>query len=83
MSCENNKTCKYLYGLLDIVTFVGGAYLISIGLFGACCNSCCGHLAVFGLPLIVLGFVVRAWRGKCCCCCSCCTPDDDCCSESK
>lgn len=82
MNCEKSKSCQYLYGLIDFITFVGGAYLVSIGFFGQCCATCCGHLAIFGLPLIVFGLVLRSWRGKCCCC-SCCTPDSNCCNKSK
>ena len=74
----NNKWCCYLYGLLDLVCFVGGAYLLSAAIFGGCCGAATCNCGVLGLPLIVLGFVIRGWTGRgCCCSCGtkkCCAP---------
>ena len=73
----NNKWCCYLYGLLDLLCFVGGAYLLSAAIFGGCCGSTTCSCGVLGLPLIVLGCVIRCWTGRGCCCCGtkkCCIP---------
>ena len=74
----NNKWCCYLYGLLDLVCFVGGAYLLSAAIFGGCFGATTCNCGVLGLPLIVLGFVIRGWTGRgCCCACGtkkCCAP---------
>ena len=40
----NNKWCCYLYGLLDLVCFVGGAYLLSAAIFGGCCGVIGNHI---------------------------------------
>ena len=67
---NKSKKCCYLYGLCDLVCFVFGAYLLSLAIFSKCtalaCSTCCGCLGLLGLPLIALGFVIRAWTGRCC-----------------
>ena len=77
----NNKISCYMYGLLDLVCFVGGAYLLSAAIFGGCCSTATCNCGVLGLPLIALGFVLRCWTGNGCCCCSgakkCCAPNSD------
>ena len=67
---NNSKWCCYLCGLFDIICFVGGAYLLSIAIFGSCCGASSCNCGALGLPLIMLGYVVRSWRNKglCCCC---------------
>ena len=78
---KNKKMCCYLLGLFDLICFVGGAYLLSAAIFGACCGAAttCG-CGVLGLPLIALGLVVHCWI-KCCCCCGkdskSCSPSTD------
>ncbi len=74
-----NKLCCYLYGLIDLVCFVGGTYLLSVAIFGGCCATAC-NCGVLGLPLIVLGCVIRNWTGRGCCCCS---GTKSCCVTSK
>ena len=74
---NKSKKCCYLYCLCDLVCFVFGSLLLSLAIFGNCtagaCGSCCGCLAYLGLPLIALGFVIRAWTGRGCCGSSACS----------
>ena len=72
----NNKGCCYLYGLIDLICFVGGAYLLSAAIFGGFCGSTTCSCGVLGLPLIVLGCIIRCWTGRGCCCSmkKCCAP---------
>ena len=69
---EKSKLYCYLYGLCDLVCFVGGTFLFSLALFSKCittaCSIYCGCLGFIGLPLITLGFLIRNWNGRCCCC---------------
>ena len=80
---QKSKLCCYLYGLCDLVCFVGGAYLFSLAIFSKCtaegCSLCCGCLGFLGLPLIALGFLIRIWTGRCCCCknSTCCLTNSD------
>lgn len=77
---NNSKLCCYLYGLTDLICFVGGTFLLSSAVFSSCSGaacSCCGCLGVLGLPLIALGFVVRVWTGRCC------GSSSSCCSKPK
>jgi|TARA_B100001079_G_C16217423_1_gene428707 hypothetical protein len=68
MEMKNKKWCCYLLGLLDLICFVGGAYLLSIAIFGGCCGAATScNCGVLGLPLIALGLVIHCWK-KCCCC---------------
>jgi len=68
---KKNKGCCYLFGIVDLVCFVLGSYLLSLAIFSNCtaaaCSTCCGCLSFLGLPLIALGFVIRSWSCRCCC----------------
>ena len=67
---KKNKGCCYLFGIVDLVCFVLGSYLLSLAIFSNCtaaaCSACCGCLGFLGLPLIALGFVIRSWSCICC-----------------
>ena len=68
---KKNKGCCYLFGIVDLVCFVLGSYLLSSAIFSNCtaaaCSTCCGCLGFLGLPLIALGFLIRSWSCRGCC----------------
>ena len=80
---NNNKLWCYLLLCSDIIFILGGSILTSLAIFGPACGaadaaSCCLCPVWLGIPMVVLGILIRFWT--CCCCNSC---KCDCCKTGK